>query len=138
MRFAPLGVADRVKLLAFVTVKDAEEATLLPSTVTVRGPLAAPVGIVNTIVVGVKPATGADSVPPPWLFNVTSGLPPPDGAKPVPVMVTGVPTDPAPGLKLRMDRPDSTIVAVVVAAELPPRPSVTVKLTVKVPAEVYV
>jgi hypothetical protein len=115
----------------------AVEVALCVPTVTVIGPLAAPVGMTNEMAVAEKLATGAATVPPPCWFRVTVGLNPPPGAKFVPVIVMRFPTDADWGLKPLMTG-TGMIVAVVVAVAVPPRMSVTVKLTVKVPPEEYV
>src|SRR5712692_6974609 len=100
-----LGAAVRLKVLEGTIVSTAADVALLPATVTVSGPLAAPVGMTMVMLVASKRATGAAMVPPPCALMVTWGPPVPQagvGIKLLPVRLTSVPTEALDGVIMAM------------------------------------
>ena len=63
----------RLKLEDPTIDSELDDVAVKPSTVTVMGPLAAPDGMTNEIVLPVSLDIGATIVPPPSWFNVTTG-----------------------------------------------------------------
>src|SRR5436309_5353771 len=95
------GAAVRLNVLEGTMVSTVVEVALWPATVTVSGPLAAPVGMTMAILVASKRATGAAMVPPLWAVMATWGLPVPHvgaGVKLLPVRLTSVPTEALSGV----------------------------------------
>ena len=89
------GKAKIVNVLEVVIVSATAEAAGCVPTVTVIGPVAAPVGMVKEREPADEIAGMALMVPPPCLLSVTDGL----GAKLVPLSVTKVPAGADLGLK---------------------------------------
>jgi hypothetical protein len=96
-----LGAAVSVKLEAATMVSGVDELQLWPFTVTVMGPVAAPVGTINERLVALALVTGALVVPPPAAESVTTGVTPLP-ARLAPVTLTGVPKEAEEGVKLVM------------------------------------
>jgi hypothetical protein len=93
------GAAVRVKSDEATIVKGSLVETLFSLTVTINGPLVAPVGTVTTILSAFAFVTGALMRPPDWLARVTSRKPSELFANWDPVMVTSVPTGATLGAK---------------------------------------
>jgi hypothetical protein len=94
-----LGPVVRLKLEDPTIDSELDDVAVKPSTVTVMGPLAAPDGMTNEIVLPVSLDIGATIVPPPSWFNVTTGENP-LCVKPPPCTVTSEPIDVEDGEKL--------------------------------------
>jgi hypothetical protein len=62
---AVVGPADRVKLEDAITLSDVADVADWPAAVIVTGPVAAPAGITNEILVALAVVMGAVIVPPP-------------------------------------------------------------------------
>lgn len=73
---ATAGSTDKEKVLEGVTVTVPEGSgppigTLCPSMVTIRDPVAAPAGMIKTMLVSLQLTMGALIVPPVWSVGVT-------------------------------------------------------------------